>query len=252
MLRSDYMKIEHGKQVKKSGLTALQKWKLEHLSYLKPYYKQGRVPQASGSQDGTTHTSTDQESDEAMSYRGRDSSSSATPRKKTPEKLPSTSSSSPVGKALKKRIRDAEEKTSHLNELMSVMKESASQLVQSRPTNIQERERESFFTWLNDFTSRMPRRNWRDFQQRTVALAMEFTPTDSPQANPPRQRIQQGAYTSQVQHAMDPPPRPTTGPTPSVDVLHSQQYGPVPSSQMVSYFFISNFKFLLYRTIHFV
>ena len=42
-LHSDYHKIAQGKQGKKSGqLTALQKWKLEHPSYLKPYYKQGQ------------------------------------------------------------------------------------------------------------------------------------------------------------------------------------------------------------------
>ena len=196
-LRSDYYKIAQGKQGKKSGqLTALQKRKLEHLSYLKPYYKQGqkagKESQGTGVLGGPVQTSMDHESDEEPAEdRGHESSSSTT-RKETPEKFPVLTSPSPMRKTTEKRTRDTDkEKTSHFNELMSVMKELASHLVsqQAKSANIQDRERESFIAWLHDFTSRMPRRNWREFQQRTVFLAMEFTPADSPQRNAPRPRI---------------------------------------------------------------
>ena len=99
------------------------------------------------------------------------------------------------------------------------------------------RERDSFFTWLNDFTLRMPRTNWRQLQQRTVALAMEFTPAESPQANTVRSRIEQE---QQQQHAMYPPPRPVgPGGTTFIDLSQaqpSQQYQGAPNipNQMVS------------------
>ena len=61
------------------------------------------------------------------------------------------------------------------------MKESASHLVsRARTVNERDRERESFFQWLNEFTSRMPRQNWRNFQMQSIQLAMTFTPADSP------------------------------------------------------------------------
>ena len=194
-------------------------------------------------------TSMDYESDEEPEDRGHESSSNIT-RKETPENFPVLTSPPPMRKPSKKRTRDTdkEEKTSHFNELMSVMKESASHLVrqQAKSANIQDRERESFFEWLHNFTSRMPRRNWRDFHQRTLALAMEFTPAESPQPNTPRPRILQGASTSHAQHPMDPLPRPTTGTTSNVDMLQSQQYGGPNTQQMVSNFLLYLYKkFLL-------
>ena len=110
---------------------------------------------------GPVLTSTDHESDEEPAEdRGHESSSSAT-RKETPEKYSILTSPPPMRKTTKKRTRDTdkEEKISHFDELMSVMKESTSHLVSQRAksANIQDRDRESFFAWLHDFTSRMPR-----------------------------------------------------------------------------------------------
>ena len=250
-LRSDYRKLAQGQQRKKSGqLTALQKWKLEHLSYLKPYYKQSQKArkefQGTGVIGGPVQTPTDHESDDEHEHEdiGHESSSSAT-RNETPKNIPVLSSPLPMCKPLKKRSRDTEkeEKASHgphFNELMDVMKELASHLVsqRTRSANIHDRERESF-AWLNDFTSRMPRQNWRDFQKRTVNLAMEFMPAESPQPNTARPRIQQGASTSHVRHPMDPPPRPATSSSSYVEMLQSQQYGGGPNPlQMVSNFLL--------------
>ena len=134
---------------------------------------------------------------------------------------------------------------------MEVMKESAGHLVSLTRTVVndsRDRERDSFFQWLNEFTSRMPRQNWRDFQRQCIQLAMHFTPPDSPQANPPRPRISQGpSALSHAQHPMDPPPRPA--PTASggyMEMLQSQpQYAGVGGgdpNQMVSnflYYFFS-------------
>ena len=166
--------------------------------------------------------STDSESDEAPDD-GNDSSSSNT-RKEQPEPFSSSLTSPPAIRRTKKRTRDKDEKESpdqkaaHYGELMAVMKESASHLVQS--SGMRDRERDSFFMWLNDFTLRMPRTNRRQFQQRTVALAMKFTPAESPQANTARPRIEQE---QQRQPTMYPPPRPV-GPagTPFIDLSQAQ------------------------------
>ena len=62
-LRTDYQKLEHRK--KAGPLTARQLWKLKHLSYLKPFYKQCyKSFPGSGAVGGASITSTEQESDE--------------------------------------------------------------------------------------------------------------------------------------------------------------------------------------------
>ena len=185
--------------------------------------------------------STDDESEEAPDAPddGNDSSSSNT-RKELPEPFSALLTSPPAIRRTKKRTRDKDEKASpdqkaaHYGDLMTVMKESASHLVRSSSAT-RDRERDSFFTWLNDFTLRMPRTNWRQFQQRTVALAMEFTPAESPQPNTARPRIE-----PEQQHTMYPPPRPV-GPagTTFIDLSQAQpseQYHEAPNTphQMVS------------------
>ena len=65
-LRTDYQKPEHRK--KPGQLTARQLWKLKHLSYLKPYYKQCHKSrkhyQGTGAVGGAAITSMEQESDD--------------------------------------------------------------------------------------------------------------------------------------------------------------------------------------------
>ena len=188
---------------------------------------------------GPVQTSTDHESDDEHEHeeRGHESSSSAT-RKETPTKIPVLSSPLPMRKPKKRRDTEKEDKGSHFNELMDVMKELASHLVSQRArlANIHDRERESFFEWLNDFTSRMPRQNWCDFQMRTVNLGMEYMPAESPQPNTVRPRIQQGPSASDAHHPMDPPPRPATSTSSYVEMLQSQQNGGGPNpQQMVSW-----------------
>ena len=155
-----------------------------------------------------------------------DSSSSNT--RKEPRELFHSSLTSPPGiwKTVK-RTRDKDEKVSpdeksgHYGELVTVMKESASHLVRGS-SDTRDLERDSFFTWLNDFTLRMPRNNWRTFQMRTVALAMEFTPAESPQPNTARSRMELEQHQQQP-HSMYPPPRPI-GPagTTFVDLSQAQ------------------------------
>ena len=212
-LRTDYQKLEHGK--KAGPLTARQLWKLKHLSYLKPFYKQGhKSVQASGVVGGASITSTEQESDDdqepELDDRGHESSSSS--RKETPTKIPVLNCPTQTRKPKKRRETDKEEKSSSFNQIMEVMKESAGHLVSHARTVVndpRDRERDSFFQWLNEFTSRMPRQNRRDFQRQCIQLAMHFTPPDSPQANPARPHISQGpSASSHAQHPMDPPPRP--------------------------------------------
>ena len=88
-LRTDYQKLEHRK--KAGPLTAPQLWKLKHLSYLKPFYKQcHKSVQGSGAVGGASITSTEQESDEdqepELDDRGHESSSSS--RNETSTKIP--------------------------------------------------------------------------------------------------------------------------------------------------------------------
>ena len=166
---------------------------IKHLSYLKPFYKQcHKTIQGSGVVGGAAINSTEHESDDDQvpdhDDRGHESSSSS--RKETPTKIPILSSPLPLRKPKKRREPEKEEKSSSFNEIMEVMKESASHLVScARTVNEQDRERESFFQWMNEFTSRMPWQNWHDFQRQSIQLAMQFMPAASPPANPPRPRI---------------------------------------------------------------
>ena len=250
--RTDYNKIANRGKLGKSGqgqsknLMALQKWKHEGYSFLAPFYKQGQKALKQSKTNavlGGLPPSTDGESEEApvAPDDGNDSSLSNT-RKELPEPFSASLTSPPAIRRTKKRTRDKDEKTSpdqkaaHYGDLMTVMKESASHLVRSSSAT-RDRQRDSFFTWLNDFTLRMPRTNWRQFQQRTVALAMEFTPAESPRANTARPRIEPE---QQQQHTMYPPPRPV-GPagTTFIDLSQaqpSQQYHGAPNipHQMVS------------------
>ena len=246
---TDYNKIANRGKLGKSGqgqyknLTALQRWKYEGYSFLAPFYKQGQKTLKQSKTSAVLSgipPSTDGASEEGPDD-GNNSSSSHT--RKEPKELFSSLLTSPPGiRRTKKRTRDKDEKVSpdeksgHYVELMTVMKESASHLVRGSSGTC-DREWDSFFTWLNDFTLRMPRTNWQQFQQRTVALAMEFTPTESPQTNTVRSRIEQE---QQQQHAMYPPPRPV-GPagTTFMDLSQaqpSQQYQGAPNipNQMVS------------------
>ena len=174
--------------------------------------------QRSSAVGGASRTSTEQESDDnhepEHDDRGHKSSSSS--RKETPTKIPVLSYPIPWRKPKKRREErtesDKEEKSSRLNKIVDVMKESASHLVSRAPTVVhdpRDQERVSFFQWLIEFTSQMPRQNWREFQKQSIQLAMHFTPADFPQANPSRSRISQGSSaSSHTQHPMDPPPRP--------------------------------------------
>ena len=136
-----------------------------------------------------------------------------------------------------------EETSSKLNEIVDVMKESASHLVGCSRTVVQdprEQERVSLFQWMLEFTSRMPRQDWREFKKQAISLAMAFTPADSPQANPSRPRISQGSSASShahhAQHPMDPPARPPHAASGGyLEMLQSQP------TQMVSNFLLSFF-----------
>ena len=97
------------------------------------------------------------------------------------------------------------------------MKDSANHLVARSQTvahDPREQERVSFFQWMLEFTSRMPRQNWREFQKQAFNSACAFTSTDSPQGNPSRPRISQGSSTSSSQadhgqqYPVNPPARP--------------------------------------------
>ena len=82
---------------------------------------------------------------------------------------------------------DKDETSSKLNEIVGVMKDSANHLVARSQTlahDPREQERVSFFQWMLEFTSRMPRQNWREFQKQAFTLACAYTPTDSPKATP--------------------------------------------------------------------
>ena len=207
--RTDYNKISNRGMFGKSGqgqfkgMMVLQKSKHERYSFLVPFYKQGQKTLKQSRTNtalGGLQPSTDGDSDEAPDD-GNESSSSNT-RKEQPEQFSSSLTSPPAIRRTKKRTRDMDEKASgdqkaaHYGELMTVMKESANHLVWST-SGMHDRGWESFFMWLSDFTVRMPRSNWRQFQQRTVSLAMEFTPAESPQANTSRPRIESSSSQEQ-------------------------------------------------------
>ena len=147
--------------------------------------------------------------------------------------------------ALRRPKKRREERTEaiKLNEIVDVMKESASHLVGRSRTIVQgprEQERISFFQWMLEFTSRMPRQNWREFEKQAFNLAMAFTPADSPQENLSRPRISQGSFASShahhTQHPMDPSARPPHAASGGyLEMLQSQ---PI---QVVSNFLLSFF-----------
>ena len=255
--RTDYNKIEKRGKFGKSGqakyksLTALQKWKYEWYSFLAPFYKQGQKPLAQSKSSavlGGLPPSTDNESDEGPDD-GNDSSSSNTQKEGGELFHSSLTSPPPIRKSMKRtRSKDdkvsPDEKSCNYGELVTVMKESASHLVRGSADR-RDPERDSFFTWLNDFTSKLPRHSWRTFQMKTVALAMEITPAESPQPNTARSRIepeqqQQQQQQQQQPHSIYPPPW-AIGPsgTTFIDLTQaqpSQQYqgGPSIPNQMVS------------------
>ena len=237
-----YNKIAKRGKLGKSGqgqyknLMALQKWKYQRYSFLAPFYKQGQKPLGQSKTSavlGGLLPSTDNESDEGPDD-GNDSSSSNT-RKEPRELFHASLTSPPAIRKSMKRTRSKDEKVSpdeksgNYGELVTVMKESASHLVRGSADR-RDPQRDSFFTWLNDFTLKMYRHSWRTFQTRTVALAMEITPAESPQPNPARSRIEPEQQQQQQQQPQSiyPPPRPI-GPagTTFIDLTQaqpSQQY----------------------------
>ena len=122
------------------------------------------------------------------------------------------------------------------------MKDSANHLVARSQTLAhapREQERVSFFQWMLEFTSRMPRQNWREFQKQTFTLACTYTPTDSPQGHPSRPWISQESSTSssQADHGQQYPINPPARPGPPaaggfMELLQSQ------STEMVSNFLL--------------
>ena len=246
-LRTDYQKLEHQRDPSQP-LTACQQWKLTDLSYLKTFYKQGYR----SARGATSRTSTEHSSDEEANDRGHESSSSS--RRETPTKIPVLNLPTPVhnhpmpARRPKKRRddrtdSDKDETSSKLNEIVGVMKDSANHVVARSQTvahDPREQERVSFFQCMSEFTSRMPRQNWREFQKQAFNLACAFTPTDSPQGNPSRPRISQGSSTSSSQadhgqqYPMNPPARPAAPASGGfVELLQSQ------STEMVSNFLLS-------------
>ena len=231
-LRTDYQKLQHQRDPKQP-LTALQQWKLKELAYLKQFYKQGyKAGREGGAVGGASRTSTEHESEDEHDDSGHESSSSS--RKETPTKIPVLNNPLPLRRPKKRREErtesDKDEASSKLTEIVDVMKNSASHLVARSQTvghDPREQERVSFFQWMLEFTSRMPRHKWREFEKQSFNLAMDFT-AESPPQNPSRARISQGPSTSSsqadhAQHPMHPPARP---PPPAsggfVELLQSQ------------------------------
>ena len=191
---TDYKKIGNRGKLGKSGqvqsknLTALEKWKHEDTPSLPRSTSKVRRHSSSPK---LMRCSTDSHHQQTVSWTKplmtATTVARATQEKNSREPFSSSLTSPPAIRRTKKRTRDKDENTApdqkaaHYRELMTVMKESPSHLVWS--SGNRDRERDSFFTLLNDFTLRMPRTNWRQFQQRTVALPMEFTPAESPQTN---------------------------------------------------------------------
>ena len=195
-LRTDYQKLQHQRDPS-HPLTACQQWKLTDLSYLKTFYKQGYK----ASRRATSRTSTEHSSDEEADDRGHESSASS--RRETPTKIPVPHVPTPTRRCKKRRDEktdsEKDETASKLSEIVGVMKDSAHHLVarsQNLSHNALHQERVSFFQWMLEFTSRMPRNNWRDFQKQAFSLAFAYTPADSPQAPQARPRISQEASTS--------------------------------------------------------
>ena len=236
-LRTDYQKLEHQRDPSQP-LTARQQWKLKDLSYLKSFYKQRSARGAAGR---TSQTSMEHDSDEEADERGHESSASS--RKETPTKNPVLNLPMPARRPKKRRDdSDREDKSSKLNEIVDVMKTSASHLVGTSQTvslDQQEQERVSFFQWMFESTRRMPRGKWREFQTQAFHLSMAFSTAESPQGNPSRAWISQGSSTSSshvdhAQYPMNPPARPAPPASGGfVELLHAQP------TEMVSNFLLS-------------
>ena len=238
-LRTDYQKLEHQRDPSQP-LTACQQWKLTDLSYLKTFYKQGHR----SARGATSRTSMEHSSDEEADDHGHESSSSS--RRETPTKIPVPNLPTPARRP-KKRRQDRtdsykDETSSKLNKIVGVMKDSTNHLVARSQTlahDPREQARVSFFQWMLEFTSRMPRQNWWEFQKQAFTLACAYTPTDSPQGHPSRPRISQGSSTSSsqadhgLQYPMNPPARPAAPAAGGfVELLQSQ------STEMVSNFLL--------------
>ena len=245
--RTDYNKIANRGKLGKSGqgqyknLTALQRWKYERYSFLAPFYKQGQKTlqhNKSGAVLGGIQASSDGSSDEGPEDDNESTQSGVT--RKEPRQLFQSSLTSPPGiRKTMKRTREKDqkvspdEKSAHYGELVTVMKQSASHLTRASSADTRDPERDSFFAWLTDFTLRMPRNNWRQFQMRTVSLAMEFTPTESPQPNPARSRVQ--VEHQHPQYPQYPPPRPIgPGGSTFIDLSQSHPSQQYPGAPMVS------------------
>ena len=238
-LRTDYQKLEHQRDPS-HPLTACQQWKLTDLCYLKTFYKQGYK----SVRGATSRTSTEHSSDEEADDRGHESSSSS--RRETPTKIPVPNPPTPARRPKKRRDdrTDSEQETTStkLNEIVGVMKDSANHLVARSQTLVhdpREQERVSFFQWMLEFTSRMPRQNWREFQKQAFTMACAYTPTDYPLGHQSRPRISQEASTSSSQahhgqqYPMNPPARPPPpGAGGFLELLQSQ------TNEMVSNFFL--------------
>ena len=170
------------------------------------FYKQGYK----ASRRATSRTSTERSSDDEADDRGHESSASS--RRETPTKIPAPHVPTPNRRCKKRRDEktdsEKDETASKLSEIVGVMKDSAHHLVarsQSLSHDALHQERVSFFQWMLEFTSRMPRNNWREFQKQAFTLAFAYTPADSPQAPQARPRIAPEASTSSSQgdHALN-------------------------------------------------
>ena len=260
-MRTDYQKLEHQRDPS-HPLTACQQWKLTDLFYLKTFYKQGHK---SSSRRATSRTSTEHSSDEEADDRGHESSSSS--RRETPTKIPVPNAPTAARRPKKRRDdrtdSEKDETASKLNEIVGVMKDSANHLVARSQTlahDPRHQERVSFFQWMLEFTSRMPRQNWRDFQKQAFTLAFAYTPTDSPQGPQSRPRLSQesSTFSSQADHAqphghqnypMHPPARPAPpGGGGFLELLQSQPTDMVSHFLMVILMFakcqLRSFKFI--------
>ena len=81
----------------------------------------------------------------------------------------------------KKRNKEKEPSSTFRDEMVFLVKESTSQLMLWTQPGTAERDRDSFCECLHEFTCKMPTAKWREFQWKTIPLALENTPADFPQ-----------------------------------------------------------------------
>ena len=100
-----------------------------------------------------------------------------------PTKIPVPHVPTPTRRCKKRRDEktdsEKDETASKLNKIVDVMKNSAHHLVARSQTLAHDslhQERVSFFQWMLEFTSRMPRHNWRDFQKTSLQLGIRLHP----------------------------------------------------------------------------